>query len=274
MTSIINWLNQEDIARPTIWTIADSKISNIESTPISAYTLGGAKVLELPVRCKNISSVHQRLYYESKLTFAYAGSTLTGLQVYSTLYSILTNLGGINNNCFPDFGSIMLKAKVVFDLYYETIRSTTEILISGFCPKTQEPFQGKIFISNARGEYKSEISIKQFELDNIVFEILGDKKDEISETISSRLGCRNKDISYWRLPKTILKELIDTNRYDTIGGNIQLAINDGMSFQLLAIVQPIKIGEPEAVMKFRNFDISEDIGINLGDCFVSINGMT
>ncbi|HVD97748.1 MAG TPA: hypothetical protein VNB90_06045 [Cytophagaceae bacterium] len=269
MTLILNWLNKEDPKNLWIWTVADTKISNEGNT----LTLEGSKILELPVRCKNLS-VTQQIYYEAKLTYAFAGSSLTGLNIYCTLYSILTNLGGMNNSCFPDYQSILLKAQTIFNKYYEVIQSPTEILISGFCPKTREAFQGRIFVEKDQGSYKSKVEVKKFDSDKLTFEILGDKKEEITSELISRLEkIEEKNINYWRMPQTLIKDIIRDQRYESIGGNIQLSINNINAFHLMAIVEPKIEGQPAATMKFRNLDLYEDIGTFVGDCSVSINGM-
>jgi len=59
MTLIVSWLNKEKNGIPSIWTVGDTKISNGDST----LTLYGSKILELPLRCKDLSGYYDVYFF-------------------------------------------------------------------------------------------------------------------------------------------------------------------------------------------------------------------
>jgi len=273
MTLIISWINKENDPYNTIWTIGDTKISN-EDNRDSTLTLNGSKVLELPLRCKNLTSTIQEVYFNTKLTFAYAGSSLTALNTYCTLYAIFTNLGGLReHNTLPDYQSISRKAAEILEKYFQEIGSPTAILIAGFCPKNKLPFQAKITLKMNTDIIKPHIEYLPSS-NSINCLLLGNNTTEIESLILEKINNSSNDkIDYWRIPKNILNEIIEKRTYPSIGGNIQLAINNPIGFNLYSICAPIKGEEPKATLKFRNFDIFEELGTNVGDCTIAINGM-
>ena len=68
MTLVAVWVNQESSSRLSVWGVADSMISNKQGT----LTLEGAKVLDLPITCRNYSHSWGLPYFQGSLGFAYA----------------------------------------------------------------------------------------------------------------------------------------------------------------------------------------------------------
>ena len=270
MTAILSWLNQEKGQIPYIMTIGDTKISNISNGNI--LTLEGAKILELMVRCTDLSN--QCIYHVSPIEFSYAGSSLVGLNVYTYLQAIFSNLGGVKSGDLPDCNSICLKAKEVLQLYTRSIRDKAEVLMFGYCPKNKTPFICSIEPVMLEETINYEVRMKTVFKNQLEIVLIGDKKNEIRDLVSAKKELLSKEsLEYWRAPARVLKEIIEENKFKTIGGNIQLAISNLFRFDLYSIVVPISKNEQRATLKFRNFDLFDEIGQRVGDCFVTIKGM-
>jgi hypothetical protein len=272
MTAILSWFNQEEGTLPYIITVGDTKISGGEGT----LTLEGAKVLELPIKCKDLTTPSQEVYFTSSIGFAFAGSTLVGLNVYCYLQTIFANLGGLKQqNKLPDYKSICSKAKEVLLLYTTSIRSISELLLFGFCPKFKNPFICTIKPKSTANGIDYDIEIKDRFSDEIEVLLIGDKKEDIKQLVDDEISKQTikHSLNYWRAPAKVLREIIEQNKFETIGGNLQLATVNSFKFDTYSVVVPIKGQEPKATMKFRNFDVFDGIGKPVGECMVSINGM-
>jgi len=126
MTLVATWYALEKGVQPSIWSIADTKISN----GATALTLEGAKIFELQVACKNLSSNWGAVEYRTSLGFSYAGSSLVGLNTYAMLSSVLTNLAaGGGHRDRPDHKSIIDTCLRILKLYTYSIRGLAEISI-------------------------------------------------------------------------------------------------------------------------------------------------
>ncbi len=104
--------------------------------------------------------------------------------------------------------------------------------------------------------------------------LIGSKKKEIVDLVSAKKELAPKEsLEYWRAPARVLKEIIEENKFEAIGGNIQMAVSNLFHFDLYSIAVPISKNEPKVTLKFRNFDLFDEIGQRVGDCLVAIKGM-
>jgi len=253
-------------------TVGDTKISAGDKT----LTLEGAKILELPIKCKDYTTIHQELYFSSSIGYSFAGSSLIGLSVYCYLQALLSNLGGVKQkNNLPDYKSICFKAKEVLALYAKSIPSPCEILVFGYCPKSKIPFISTIRPVKREGTIDYDIEFNDYFDNDLDFFIIGDKQEEIRKLVSNELQKQtNKNsLPYWRTPARILRDVIEGRSFNTIGGNLQIATINMYKFDMYSVPIPVKGLGNESTIKFRNFDIFDDIGINLGECLIAINGM-
>ncbi|MEN2398377.1 hypothetical protein GKZ90_0001195 [Flavobacterium sp. MC2016-06] len=267
MTAILSWFNKEKGTLPYIMTVGDTKISNGEDT----LTLEGAKILELPIRCKDLSTPYQEVYFTSSLSFSYAGSALVGFNVYCALQTMFSNIGGLKKyNQLPDYVSLCEKAKDVLFFYSTGIRSPSELVLSGFCPKSEVPFITTIKPVLKDDVLDYNIFCKTDFSDLVDVIIIGDKKTEILEEIDVQLSNQNKDDStkYWRTPIKVLNRIIKEKQFATIGGGMQMTTVNLFRFETYSFFADIE--GRDFAMKYRNIDIFEDLGNNLGDCRISI----
>lgn len=268
MTLVASWFNFEPNTEPSIWTAADTQISDGNNI----LTLEGCKVFELPVVCKHLNSPNQPVYHRSSLGFAYAGSSITALNTYATLSSVLCNLGSGRPD-LPDYDSIVYKALDILKLY-TTIEQNrkAEISIWGFCPKTKQPF---IAVIGPKEPFVDVILPNKNEK-KLQYILLGDvdAKAKIVEMIDEWLKKHNNQTSvkYWRAPIYPLREIINKSIFpDKVGGNVQLAQLNQYQYHHLAVYHMNKETN-QGMMKYRNIDLDEDLGGWVGNCHVAING--
>ncbi|MEJ5092720.1 hypothetical protein GEO21_21990 [Sphingobacterium faecium] len=273
MTAILSWFNKENKSSPYIMTVGDTMISGGEAT----LTLEGAKIMELPVKCKDFTTPIQELYFCSSIGFAYSGSTLVGFNVYCALQTIFSNLGGLKlHNHLPDYISLAKKAEELLAIYSKAVRSISELMLFGYCPKLKVPFITTIKPYHTKEGLKFEIiTDTNVSNSNINVSIIGDKKEDILNLINAELleRANGNSVNYWRTPALVLKKIVEENYFTTIGGNLQLATITPHKYETYSIVDFIKGKEPEGTMKYRNIDVFEDMGRKVGDCWVSINGI-
>jgi len=250
--------------------MADSMISDGAG---KIYTLSGAKLLELPVVCKSLASPDQPVYFRSSIGFSFAGSSLIALNTYATLSTVLSNLGS-SSGALPDFGSILEKAKRILMIYASSVRRAAELCLYGICPKSKQPFIGKIIpVISEDGiiDYRIEVHsglVKKLKVISIGTEDGKVKLDEIIDGMVHEFG-EAKTFGYWRIPAYAMEQILKDRSLKTIGGTAQLTILNYSRFDQYWL--PNKIGGYSH--KFRTLDLDEDIGRTLGGCYVAINGM-
>jgi hypothetical protein len=276
MTLVASWINQESGASPSIWTIADTKISQTDTYTGRTFTLTneGAKLFELPIICKEHDSPPQNEYCRTSIGYAYSGSSLVGLNAYATLSTILSNLIS-PNKALPDYNSIIEKAKIIAMKYSQSILSPVEICLYGFCPRLKEPFIATIkpIINDSKIHYISECQFGF--INDLDCMLLGDSlgQEKFNKMVYERtfLYPMSRPIHYWRAPVYALREIISKCVFDTIGGDLQLTITSLGYFHHHWIVNENAI-IPNS-FSFRGLDLLTDIGIELGDCLIGIQGM-
>ncbi|MEO8234556.1 MAG: hypothetical protein ABI549_04000 [Flavobacterium sp.] len=226
MTAIANWINKENDSN-SIWTIGDTKISDISTN--TNLSLESSKIFELQIICKDISKHPQRrdVYYSHSIGFAFAGSSLVGLNCYATLNTILSNLAGSGDE-IPDLESISSIVSKVVDYYSKSICSNMnnfEALTYGFCHKTMK---FKRFYISKKNILNDVIYCKEEIKDENLVYLIGDMKNEIFEEIKNKmiLDEKDKNLKYWRTPLIVMSEIIASGKYQSIGGGTQLNIAD------------------------------------------------
>lgn len=265
MTAIANWINREPSGPLSIWTIGDTKIRDYRTD--TNLSLESSKVFELQIKSKDISQgpEYQQIYFEHSIGFAFAGSSLLGLNAFATLNTIFSNLGGRNKNMYPSLSAMTKIASKVIDYYSKSICGPDvafEAIIYGYCPinKALERYA----IRYHDGEF-TDVAI---EGDDVY--LLGDKKEEIRKEIEQELNSHAPGgLSYWRTPLRVLSRIVVSGKFESIGGGTQLNIATRFG-----CTPYYATGErSDADTRFRNIDIYEDIGHAVGDCTISMAGM-
>jgi hypothetical protein len=98
---------------------------------------------------------------------------------------------------------------------------------------------------------------------------LGEHTTEISATLDEEIGCADvENLWYWRKPAKVLRDIIIENRFESIGGNLQINLcfnNRFDSYALFTQTEAQQVG-----IKFRNIDFTEDLMGNVGECNISL----
>ncbi|MDO3643848.1 hypothetical protein [Mucilaginibacter sp. L3T2-6] len=279
MTLVAIWYNSERSNDEQIWAAADTSISNVETTLQghefhTTLTEFGSKVLELPVVCKLLPNITQEVYFRTSLGFAFAGSSLVGLNCYSTLASLLSSLGSPQKiKAIPDYKSILKKATEILSLYSASVRGLAETAIYGFCPQSNEPFIAKISATLVDDKYVYTAQ-EHLITENLSCCCLGSEtgNKRLLELIDMETATTSKinRFKYWRIPAVALNSIVQSNLFPTIGGGLQFGVAGRGYYEYLHNVVRID-GEPRAV--HRNIDLSYEGIPTIGDCRIAINGL-
>lgn len=273
MTAILSWFIEDKNSNLYIMTVGDTKITgnNGETT----YTSEAAKIMELQIKCKDLGTPQQIVYYTTSIGFAYSGSSLVALNVYCFLQTLFSNLGGRKEDFnLPDFNSLVNRAKEIVQLYSESIMSECQVILSGFCPLKKIPFIGTIYPElDSAGKISYIYKLVSHSKDELTIVHIGDKKVEILEEINEKTKLtKKKSLSYWRAPGIVLEEIIRKKMFSSIGGNLQIMTIHSNSISSYANVVRLNSHNKNSTLKFRNVDMLK-FGYNIGDCIIAINGI-
>ena len=87
---------------------------------------------------------------------------------------------------------------------------------------------------------------------------LGEKRAEIMTLIEAQISARAKPDGDWdRIPKQVIEELIRADTYDTIGGVLQIALDNKSGVELYASCVPVEHGKPAARLVIQGFDLAK-----------------
>lgn len=272
MTCIIGWVNTEQKDKPAIWIAGDTKITNEKGT----LTLEGGKIMEIPIRVKDISTTKQPIYYQSTLGFAFAGSSLVAFNIHNALKFFISNIGGLQSkNQLPYLEQIAKKAQNLLGFYTRSVRTMCELFLSGKCPVKNELELYKICLEkNTAGVFQPQCY--KLETDKPHFYFLGDKQAEMESEVIEMVEFLYKDRNphHTRAPLYALRKVINEGKFETIGGGIQLGITYQIpygQFELFSIWDKNKQGKPQHF--HNNIDLVEEIGEYIGDCLIGIKGL-
>ncbi|ELA9373104.1 hypothetical protein QUO16_004426 [Vibrio parahaemolyticus] len=273
MTSIVSWFNPE--SNGEVWVVGDSKITDGRENP-SMLLDAGAKVFSIPLICKAPGSTgfFDELVLESKVGLAFAGSSLIGLNVHAALSTVFSNLNRLEQ--IPSMEELAEYTRMIAKSYIDTLAvmrqegALCEFLFVGFCHVTN-----RYKICEIRPDFTSGM----FELELIIHDsvtarpeeyfVLGDKKEEIRSAIDDYRADKEPDDFWWqRAPKVVLQEIIQEERYETIGGHLQLGICVNKHFLPFSSV----VGTHDAYLSYLGFDVTGDAS-RIGGSMVGITGM-
>lgn len=283
MTSIVCWFEKNENCE--IWVVGDSKISETKKFASSSnndevtYTMlleSGAKIFSIPLICKTIDAngFFEKIFLETKIGLAYAGSSLIGLNVQAaltTIFSSLINTSGIppSIDSLADYASMIIKSYINTLAVMKPDSALCEFLIMGYCNQTNDYKVCHLSPDFSSGKFDLSIEITSSKNSNNDFLVLlGDKKDEITSSVKTY---KKQNPSKTRAPKHVLQEIIQNEIYPSIGGHIQLGICHNGDFNVYSTCLPIT-GTPKAYLSYLGFDVSGDAS-RVGNCMVGIKGM-
>ena len=275
MTCVAIWLNK-DKPSPSVWAVADSRISRNDDGHFSIIHEHGAKIFVIDYECEDLSArPEQRCpYFRGSVGLAYAGVSAVGLGLYSVLAPLLRHLGSPEGGGLPTLTDMAGLATRVLNNYLRALGAsgTCECSVFGWCPKSHSYEVHHITIQQKE-------DMKLFQDDKLPLEaddnllLLGGSKDVLTKRINEyRLARTSKDIMWWRAPQFVIKQVIKESVSPTIGGKAQLAIAIGPRIEHYWFSEPVEDGRPQAQMVYLGLDIFEK-PMMIGDCTVAMRGM-
>gem|GEM_PF-1891451 len=248
---------------PCIWTIGDTLITSGDLN----LSFESSKIFEINVTIRPFNSLFGRPQFSQQVGYAFAGSSMVGLNTFATLSGILSNLTG-RPQAVPSIKNIAATALKIIDTYASSICSPSnnfEALIYGYCYRSTT-FK-RFHISKLANSNSACFGIHQIP-DNEIF-LMGDKKQEIYDAISQLRENPSKGMSEHRIPVYVLSDIINDRKYPTIGGSIQMNIcNKNYCYPMQAVGL-----KNDSDMRYRNFDLHADIGLAVGPCIFNMVGM-
>lgn len=241
MTSVVVWINRENPQEfePTVWAASDSRLTGDKEKPLSDAV---PKLFEVPIKIHINRSRLQQIAISS-LGFAYAGSSFIAQTCLSKLSSKLGYLSPLDeanfnfHKCYELLPKLHDVAALLRDIQQVALSDlgnyrflsksevslATEICLFGYCF-----IQKGFFCFHLRNEQGnvSEIVMETVDLDSSRYFLMGDRKDDVAQSIEEAYDKFEKDsLKWWRSPAFGLQRLLDDGDYQTIGGNLQLAIS-------------------------------------------------
>lgn len=273
MTTVVCWLNK-DRGVNKIWAVSDTRISrnnpSSSGNDDSILLDSGAKLFPLYIKCRNIMSFEDKAYFEHTIGMAYAGSSLIGLNLYATLVYLLQNCSS-NESAVPSILDITNCAATLLERMIReagvilTNRAICELAIFGFCPVSSE---FKIIHLYPDANTLDIVVTEENTLDDNHLLILGDKREEIRQLIENkRAEYVENEFLWWYSPKEVIESLIEEEKFNTIGGSIQMCVAAESEFKIYANAFPRKQGIQQETMLYQNID-PDDI-VNIGNCFIA-----
>jgi hypothetical protein len=278
MTAIACWLVKKDNVE-SIWVVGDSRaqIKLPDSKTLFLNTDHCAKIFKLQIVCyqPGPSGFFDQLSFTHSIGFAYAGSSLIGLNAFVMLNQILSAIAYFHNpypyevvNASPqlalsDVAYVATKiikkiASDIGDKRDGTLRGV-EAAICGYSRATSKHESYHI---HPTPDLK-DLTCEPFSLheEGSVL-LLGSHNTEIIQKIKdARSKVPNTDTRWPVMPKHVIDTLIKKNEFPEIGGATQFGIADTSGFRLLGMASPEVEGKPKARPIVLGFDMFKDIGM-------------
>lgn len=275
MTAIAIWINEEIQNYPSLWVVADSRVSSGSGILIE----DGAKIFTLPIICKKSGkdSFFTDNYYQHSVGFCFAGSTLMGQNSFLSLQPLLSNLFSVEGYIpsLEEIANYILSyLKQTFDDYkvVGASNSMLEAAIFGYCHVTS-----KLCVFHFLPEFGSNgcfMTMKNCDCKKTSdFVYLGDKKSEMIEKI--KVSFKSESIPgrpVSRVPRYVIEDEIQENDSSSIGGDIQLGIAGVHGFSTYKICKPYKKGEPKAYFSYLGRELTEELS-HVGNAIVGGNAI-
>jgi hypothetical protein len=273
MTTIACWFNKES-EHTSIWVCGDSKVSSSNS---STLIESSPKIFALPVRCfvPGKEGFFDLPNFNGTIGVAYAGNSLIGLTLNSALATCLGHL--ISYESPPALDDIAKFTLEMLHMYVRELGATSgdralcEVAIVGYCLAEGQHKMYHLSPIIQTGELKYQLnSYSANQADDFVL-LLGADKERIKEAINELRQPIDKDISWWRAPKSVISTEVKNPNHPTIGGHLQMGIGNALGFQVYSVCQPYGVG-PAAYLSYLGLNVSSSFG-QIGVCKIGMPGM-
>lgn len=266
MTLLMVW---RDVADERVWLTSDGRLSSQGSITDMA-----GKILSIPV------AIHQTVHgmlrgptiRATSFAFAYAGSSLIAAQTYTAVLPLWAQLYPMADEFIPSPHQLAEHMAIFLNKYCESasahagrFQKTTLVLV-GPNDRTAR-VEGWLLETVMRDQV--EVVVKPINLEPGQISLLGSGATWAEKHLPDYE--RYEDGLLRREPLNMLRDHLRTDPAGDVGGAIQLAYVTQYGCELTYDVQPVIKGRPEALGRFRGFDIGE---INrVGDSYVGLSGI-
>lgn len=276
MTAITIWRNDEIPNHPSLWVTADSRVTSQQG---SVLVEDAAKVLSLPVVCRapDQNGFFTNVYHSHSFGYCFAGSTLIGQNAYLGLVPLLSNLVSPQRYLpsLSDVATHMLSyLRKAFDDFKVRAGSSAmfEAALLGHCPSS-----GSLGVFHFRPEMAEgvfEVVLTSYtDLQDGDFVYLGDERENVTGAIAvARAKPTDPGRPKSRSPRYVIQDFIDDPDFETIGGDIQLAIADDAGFRPFLLCKPRVECEEPAYFSYLGRELTDDIRM-VGQAIVGGPGM-
>ncbi|PTB99794.1 hypothetical protein C9993_01400 [Marinobacter sp. Z-F4-2] len=276
MTAITIWRNDEVPNHPSLWVAADSRVTTQQG---SVLVEDAAKVLGLPVVCRapDQDGFFTDVYHSHYFGYCFAGSTLIGQNAYLGLVPLLGNLVSPHRYVpsLSDVATHMLSyLRKAFDDFKVRAGESAmfEAALIGSCPNS-----GSLGVFHFRPEMVEgvfKVALTPYtDLEDGDFVYLGDKRENVTGAIAAaRAKPSEPGRPKSRYPRYVIQDFIDDSDFQTIGGDIQLAIVDDAGFRPFLLCKPRIKGDAPAYFSYLGRELTDDIRI-VGQAIVGGPGM-
>lgn len=279
MTTVVSWISNER-EFPTLWVVADSRLSNSTSVGIKPLLDCGSKLFSIRIACVGPNEkgyFYDDIYFSTTIGMAFAGSSLLALNLYAFISYTLESMASVDN-VIPSLEEVATHINAAFKSLLNSYIDTNfnslpcEVSVFGYCPVMK-----KHRLFHIKHEAKDrEVLFNEFKFrNNSSIHIMGNHKDEIRKKIlAERKGLIGS--KYWRSPKATIERVIADQLYPDIGGEIQLGISYPLGFRLTPIYHRQNFfGKTTNVsLLYQGIDLYTDVMLkNVGGCFINIDSI-
>lgn len=268
MTSVVCWLNN-DIWYPGIWAVSDSRVSSsagsmtdslpkLFAVPANVYEGDGKITRQNPTKILSVG-------------FGFAGSTLIGVSVKDILALCLDNLSEIayydtkgvldipSKDRVPALDEVALLTKKIAEKYLLSMGfchpqgAVCEIVVFGYCVRTES---NRVFVIKNHPEAPSDLIIDEVPINEGVYVVLGDKREEVLEMIYAKNKvCISEPYCEGRGPIVALQQIIKNSSSPTIGGFVQICMTTRFTARTMYLSD-----DSSCILPLLGFDVIKDFG--------------
>lgn len=268
MTIVAIWYESAD---GVLWSVADTRISELAENQSIIRSENAAKLLTLPISCTQMfnETGFKLPHYSTTYGFAYAGAVTPALLTYCNSATLLQTLQCVSDKTPPSLKSIAeFVRSVMAAISKQYLNSTNgkfgelDLAIFGWCPCDQEyqifrlqnQLENSSFGVNLE-KLAAPLGTEPFLLGSAkAKERFQHKLNEIAQGGDS-FGRRT------RLPKIAIEALIRENLLPGVGGDVSIARVDRIGFTPMSRSAPVVLGQPAAKLTFNGIEMGTEAAV-------------
>jgi hypothetical protein len=253
MTVVAIWYEPHDNAA---WIVADTRVVGTVGT----LTESAAKIFPLTVRCfqPGPTGDFDQLVYSTTIGFAFAGSTLPALMLYSVANAFLQHLISVPNVGIPALSDVAATLQRIAELYLTETMRTFEFAILGWCA-TEARYAAFHVKPDDELQPRHMVSVPFDLYERDAFLLLGNRKAQVSEIVRG-VFTELQGQPLRRAPKIALQRIVQSGDIPEVGGSLQIGTANQLGFILKTMLRPIGPNGPQAELTFLGISVDGEIG--------------